>query len=70
MLLKNISKRLLTINGPDGQSIQIKPGNNPPVEVPQSCVSNFVKLLIADKYCEEIQTKKQSTKEEKISDKK
>lgn len=54
MLLKNNAARLVTINGDfvNGQrtkSHQIKPGNNPSVEVPDElCDNAFVKALIAD----------------------
>lgn len=54
MLLKNNVARLITINGKlddKGQrsvKFQIKPGNNPAVEVPDElCKSEFVKALIA-----------------------
>jgi len=54
MLLRNNSKRLITINGTldtkNGRypkAYQIKPGNNPAVEVPDDlCGSSFVKGLI------------------------
>lgn len=54
MLLKNVKARLVTINGrfENGQRVekyQIKPGNNPAVEVPNKlCESKFVKDLIED----------------------
>lgn len=54
MLLKNNKARLVTINGAfaNGQRIekyQIKPGNNPAVDVPDKlCQSKFVQDLIAD----------------------
>lgn len=54
MLLKNQVARLITINGEfeNGQRVkayQIKPGNNPAVEVPNElCENAFVKALIAD----------------------
>lgn len=54
MLLKNLKPRLITINGKfdNGQRVekfQIKPGNNPAVEVPDHlCETPFVKALIAD----------------------
>ena len=54
MLLKNNGKRLITINGKfeNGQRLtayQIKPGNNPAVEVPDElCDNSFVKSLIKD----------------------
>lgn len=54
MLLKNQVARLITINGEfeNGQRVkayQIKPGNNPSVEVPNElCENAFVKALIAD----------------------
>jgi len=54
MLLKNTKARLITINGKfeNGQrtqAYQIKPGNNPAVEVPNElCTNSFVKALIAD----------------------
>lgn len=54
MLLKNNKARLITINGPmrgDRRQVsyQIKPGNNPAVEVPDElCKTAFVKSLIAD----------------------
>lgn len=55
MLLRNNSKRLITINGTldtaNGRypkAYQIKPGNNPAVEVPDDlCESSFVSGLIA-----------------------
>lgn len=52
MLLKNIAKRLITINGAMSNNVrkvayQIKPGNNPAVEVPDElCRNKFVKGLI------------------------
>ena len=54
MLLKNNKARLITINGKfeNGQRVtayQIKPGNNPAVEVPDElCNNTFVKALIED----------------------
>lgn len=54
MLLKNNKARLVTINGAfaNGQRVekyQIKPGNNPAVDVPDKlCQSKFVQDLIAD----------------------
>lgn len=54
MLLKNQVARLITINGKfeNGQRVkayQIKPGNNPAVEVPNElCDNAFVKALIAN----------------------
>lgn len=54
MLLKNNKARLITINGPmrgDRRQVsyQIKPGNNPAVEVPDElCKTAFVKSLVAD----------------------
>lgn len=54
MLLKNAKARLITINGKFENGVrreayQIKPGNNPAVEVPDNlCNSSFVKSLIAD----------------------
>lgn len=53
MLLKNLKPRLITINGnfDNGQRIekfQIKPGDNPAVEVPDHlCKTPFVQALIA-----------------------
>jgi hypothetical protein len=47
MLLKNTDRRLITINRPDGKPIQLLPGDNPAVEVPDElCKSHFVKTLI------------------------
>ena len=47
MLLRNMSARLVTINAPDGDSIQIKPGDNPAVEVPKEALEvPFVKHLL------------------------
>lgn len=52
MLLKNNAKRLITVNGPltDGgypEHYDIKPGENPAVEVPDAlCTSDFVKNLM------------------------
>lgn len=52
MLLKNISKRLITVNGAmvnskRGKVYQVKPGNNAAVEVPDElCENAFVKGLI------------------------
>lgn len=54
MLLKNKAPRLITINGKfeNGERVkayQIKPGDNPAVEVPDDlCDNAFVKSLIAD----------------------
>lgn len=54
MLLKNNKARLITINGKmvNGErntAYQIKPGDNPSVEVPNElCDNAFVKSLIAD----------------------
>lgn len=53
MLLKNISKRLITVNttGGDGKNIAVKilPGDNPPVEIDNDVAKNaFVKALIKD----------------------
>ena len=54
MLLKNNAARLVTINGEfkEGKRLkayQIKPGNNPSVEVPNAlCDNKFVKALVAD----------------------
>lgn len=54
MLLKNQKARLVTINGrfENGQRVekyQIKPGNNPAVEVPDKlCKTAFVQSLIKD----------------------
>ena len=54
MLLKNNAARLITINGKfengeRSESYQIKPGNNPAVEVPNElCDNAFVKGLITD----------------------
>lgn len=55
MLLKNKATRLITINGAmknsmRGEAYQIKPGNNPAVEVPDElCEGNkFVEALIKD----------------------
>lgn len=55
MLLKNNVPRLITINdkmveGKKQKSYQIKPGNNPAVEVPDElCKTTFVKLLIKER---------------------
>jgi len=52
MLLRNNSKRLITINAPMTESgystfYDIKPGDNPAVEVPDEfCKSDFVKNLL------------------------
>lgn len=53
MLLKNLSRRLITINGPmstaglHDEHYPIKPGDNPAVEVPDTlCTSDFVKHLL------------------------
>jgi len=54
MILKNNAKRLITINGAlvEGQrvtSYQIRPGNNPSVDVPDElCDNEFVKALLDD----------------------
>lgn len=54
MLLRNTAARLITINGAFSNGVrveeyQIKPGNNPAVEVPDNlCDSDFVRALIAD----------------------
>lgn len=54
MLLKNNAARLVTINGPmeNGKrsvAYQIKPGENPAVEVPDElCKNKFVESLIKD----------------------
>lgn len=46
MFLKNISARLVTVNP---GAIQIKPGNNPAVELPDEIANSaFVKLLIKE----------------------
>jgi hypothetical protein len=68
MLLKNTKARLITINGPyeNGartKKYQIKPGENPAVEVPDKlCKSPFVKALIDDGTLVEV-TKKQVEQE-------
>lgn len=52
MLLRNNSKRLITINAPMTEGgyttfFDIKPGENPAVEVPDEfCKSDFVKALL------------------------
>lgn len=52
MLLRNNSKRLITINAPMAEGgyttfFDIKPGENPAVEVPDElCKSDFVKNLL------------------------
>lgn len=52
MLLRNNSKRLITINAPMAEGgyttyFDIKPGENPAVEVPDElCKSDFVKALL------------------------
>ena len=49
MLLKNIAARLITINSKEHGALQIKPGDNPAVEVPNAtCDNAFVQALIAD----------------------
>lgn len=49
MLLKNTAARLITVNSKDRGAFQIKPGDNPSVEVPNAtCDTAFVKALIAD----------------------
>ena len=54
MLLRNTIARLITINGKfengtRSEAYQVKPGNNPSVEVPNNlCDNSFVKALIAD----------------------
>ena len=54
MILKNNAKRLITINGGliEGQrttAFQIRPGNNPAVDVPDElCDNAFVKALLDD----------------------
>ena len=54
MLLKNEATRLITINGAMSNNVrkvsyQIKPGNNPAVEVPDElCKNAFVRSLIKD----------------------
>lgn len=53
MLLQNMSKRLITVNGPMGASgydefYNILPGDNPAVEVPDHlCESPFVQHLLS-----------------------
>lgn len=47
MLLKNNVARLITINGADGTSYAILPGDNPAVDVPDElCRGDFVKHLL------------------------
>lgn len=53
MLLRNLSRRLITVNGPmsatgnHDEHYPIKPGDNPAVEVPSSlCTSDFVQHLL------------------------
>lgn len=47
MQLRNMSARLVTINVPNGDSIQIKPGDNPAVDVPEEALElPFVKHLL------------------------
>jgi len=54
MLLRNTIARLITINGKfengtRSEAYQVKPGDNPSVEVPNIlCDNSFVKALIAD----------------------
>ena len=49
MLLKNTAARLITVNSKDRGAFQIKPGDNPSVEVPNDLWDNaFVQSLIAD----------------------
>lgn len=54
MILKNNAKRLITINGAMVKNqrptaYQIKPGDNPEVDVPDElCDNAFVKALLAD----------------------
>lgn len=62
MFLKNTVARLITINAPlnaDGERVekyQVKPGNNPSVEVPDHlCKTAFVKALIASGALAEVQ---------------
>ena len=46
MFLRNMSARLVTINVPGHDPIQIKPGENPAVEVPDEALKlDFVKHL-------------------------
>lgn len=46
MYLRNMSARLVTINLSSGAAIQIKPGDNPAVEVPDEALKlDFVKHL-------------------------
>lgn len=62
MFLKNTKARLITINGSlDGkgqrtEKFQVKPGNNPAVEVPDKlCKTAFVQALLADGALVEVQ---------------
>lgn len=48
MLLKNKSARLITING-DEVKLDILPGNNPSIEVPNElCEGDFIRALIGN----------------------
>ena len=50
MYLRNMSARLIDINVPGGESIRIKPGDNPAVEVPAEALKlPFVKHLISSR---------------------
>ncbi len=71
MLLKNIDKRLITINatkmkdGKRGKAYQIKPGNNPAVSVPDDvCKGNkFIDILIKSGSLQVIAEVEQTTNE-------
>lgn len=50
MILKNETARLITINVDKETKYDLKPGNNPAVDVPDSvCNGDFVKALLADR---------------------
>ena len=74
MLLRNTATRLITINGAMNKGVrkvcyQIKPGNNPSVEVPgELCKNAFVKGLIEDGSLEVIKTISADTHSESTSE--
>ena len=50
MILKNETARLITINVDKETKYDIKPGNNPDVDVPDSvCNGDFVKALLSNR---------------------